>query len=96
MKYISDSPVKFKTALKHFLYSHAFYTLEYYERFIIVSSVYLLLYSYAPFTMAFIVLICNCLLHLWFFFLFGVTLSFLFYTVLYILYICNCIYLILT
>jgi hypothetical protein len=33
IKDISDSPVKFKTALKHFLYLHSFYTLEeYYNR----------------------------------------------------------------
>jgi hypothetical protein len=33
IKDISDSPVKFKTALKHFLYLHSFYALEeYYHR----------------------------------------------------------------
>jgi hypothetical protein len=33
IKDISDSSVKFRTALKHFLYLHSFYTLEeYYNR----------------------------------------------------------------
>ena len=33
IKDISDNPVKFKTALEHFLYSHSFYMLqEYYNR----------------------------------------------------------------
>ena len=67
IKDISDSPVKFKTALKHFLYSHSFYTPDkYYNRwFIIISSgVCVVILSYAPFTIMFITVICNGLLHL--------------------------------
>jgi hypothetical protein len=58
IKDISDSPVKFRTVLKHFLYSH-FYTLdEYYNRFITISSgVPVVILSYGPFTIAFIVMI---------------------------------------
>jgi hypothetical protein len=68
IKAISDSPVKFKTALKHFLYSHSFYILEYYNRrFIVISSgVPVVILPYVPFTIAFIVMICNGLLHLQF------------------------------
>jgi hypothetical protein len=59
IKDISDSPVKLKTALKHFLFSHSFYTLdEYCNRLITILSGAPVLLSYA-FTITFIVMSCN-------------------------------------
>jgi hypothetical protein len=45
IKDISDSPVKFKTALKRFLYLHSFYTVEeYYNRYFYLYTILVYLF----------------------------------------------------